>query len=122
MATPPVDNLPANPSIPLTPAVRAAYQDLYDKIQAGIDSTMDLATVQALNPWRDEVDQVLTKDDEYKLSADTAIFEALQKQINYTNQGLKTLRDQISSIASRFAMAGDVIAAIDKVLSLFPGA
>jgi septal ring factor EnvC (AmiA/AmiB activator) len=122
MATPPVNNLPANPSIPLAPAVRAAYQDLYDKIQAGIDSTMDLATVQALNPWRDEVDQVLTKDDEYKLSEDTAIFEALQKQINYTNQGLKTLRDQISTIASRFAMAGDVIAAIDKVLSLFPGA
>ena len=122
MATPPVNNLPANPSIPLAPAVRAAYQDLYDKIQAGIDSTMDLATVQALNPWRDEVDQVLTKDDEYKLSEDTAIFEALQKQINYTNQGLKTLRDQISTIAFRFAMAGDVIAAIDKVLSLFPGA
>ena len=58
----------------------------------------------------------------YKLSADTAIFEALRKQIDYTNQGLKSLRDQISSIASDFAMAGDVIAAIDKVLSLFPGA
>ena len=34
-----------------------------------------------------EVDQVLTKDDEFKLTADTAIFAALQKQINYTNQG-----------------------------------
>lgn len=122
MATPPVNDLPANPSVPLAPDVRAAYQDLYVKIQAGIDSTMDLAAVQALNTWRDEVDQVLTKDDEYKLSADTAIFEALQKQITYTNQGLKTLRNQISSIASHFAMAGDVIAAIDKVLTLFPGA
>jgi hypothetical protein len=122
MATPPVDNLPASPTIPLTAEVRAAYQDLYNKIQAGIDSTMDLATVQALNTWWDEVDQVLTKDDEYKISADTAIFEALQKQINYTNQGLKTLRDQISSIASHFAMAGDIIAAIDKVVTLIPGA
>ncbi len=83
---------------------------------------MDLATVQALNAWRDEVDQVLTKDDEYKLSADTAIFEALRTQISYTNQGLKTLRGQISSIASHFAMAGDIIAAIDKVLTLVPGA
>lgn len=122
MATPPVDNLPAGPTIPLTPDVRAAYQDLYDKIQAGIDSTMDLATVQALNAWRDEVDQVLTKDDEYKLSADTAIFEALRTQISYANQGLRTLRGQISSIASHFAMAGDIIAAIDKVLTLVPGA
>ncbi len=122
MATPPVDNLPANPTIPLTPEVRAAYQDLYNKIQAGIDSTMDLAAVQALNTWWAEVDQVLTKDDEYKLSADTAIFEALKKQINYTNQGLKTLRDQISSIASHFAMAGDIVAAIDKVFTLIPGA
>ncbi len=122
MATPSVNTPPANPTIPLTPDVRAAYQDLYNKIQMGIDSTMDLATVQALNTWRAEVDQVLTKDDEYRLSADTAIFEALQKQISYTNQGLETLRDQISSIASHFAMAGDIIAAISKVLTVIPGA
>ena len=121
MTNPPVGNLPANPTIPLTPEVRAAYQDLYNKIQAGIDSTMDLATIQALNTWRAEVDQVLTKDDLYKLNADTAIFGALQKQINYTNQGLKTLRDQISAIASHFAMAADIIAAIDKILTLVPG-
>ena len=120
MTTPPVENLPANPTIPLTPDLRAAYQDLYNKIQAAIDSTMDLATVEALNTWQPEVEQVLTKDDEYKLSADTAIFAALQKQINYANAGLKVLRDQISSIASHFALAGDIIAGIDKVLSFFP--
>jgi hypothetical protein len=101
--------------------VEEAYQDLLKKIQAGIDSTMDLATIQALNMWWAEVDQVLTKNRLYKLSADTDIFEALQKQINYTNQGIKTLRDQISSIASHFAMAGDIIAAIGKVLTLIPG-
>ena len=72
MATPPQGNLPANPTIPLTPEVRAAYQDLYDKIQAALDSTMDAATVEALNTWQPEVDQVLRKDDLYKLSADTA--------------------------------------------------
>jgi len=120
VTTPPVENLPANPTIPLTPDLRAAYQDLYNKIQAAIDSTMDLATVEALNTWQPEVEQVLTKDDEYKLSADTAIFAALQKQINYANAGLKVLRDQISSIASHFALAGDIIAGIDKVLSFFP--
>jgi hypothetical protein len=115
-------NLSADPPIPLSPELRADYQNVYDKIQAGIDSTMDEATIEALNTWLPEVDQVLTKDDEYKLSADTAVFEALKTQINYTNQGLKTLRDQISAIASDFAMAGDVIAAIDKVLAFVPGA
>jgi hypothetical protein len=119
MATP-AQNLPATPAIPLTPEVRAAYQDLYDKIQAELDSTMDAAAIEALNKWQPEVDQVLTKDDEFKLSADTAILGALRKQMNYTNQGLKTLRDQIASIASHFAMAGDIIAAIDKVLTLVP--
>lgn len=121
MTTPPVGNLPASPSIPLTPEVRAAYQDLYNKIQAELDSTMDAAAIEALNAWQPEVDQVLRKDELYTLAKDTTAFDALRKQINYTNQGLETLRNQISSIASHFAMAGDIIAAIDKVLTLVPG-
>jgi molybdopterin converting factor small subunit len=122
MATSPLGNLPANPTIPLTPEVRAAYQDLYNKMQAELDGTMDGAVIEALNAWQPQVDQILRKDDEYRLSADTNIFEALQKQISDTNKGLKTLRDQISSIASHFAMAGDIIAAINKVFTLIPGA
>jgi hypothetical protein len=118
---PSAGNLPTAPVIPLTADVRAAYQDLYNKIQAAIDSTMDQATLDALNAWQPEVDDVLTKDDMYKLNANTAIFTALQKQINYTNAGLKTLQGQIAAIASHFALAGDVISAIDKVLTLVPG-
>jgi hypothetical protein len=101
--------------------VRAAYEDLYNKMQAQIDSTMDLAVVEALNISQPQVEAVLTKDDLYKLHADTAVFNALRKQINDTNDGLKTLRDQISSIASHFAMAADILAAIDKVLTLVSG-
>jgi hypothetical protein len=122
VTTPPVANLPASPTIPLNPAVRAAYQDLYNKIQTALDSTMDEATIEALNAWQPEVDQVLREDDLYKLANDTSSFDALLTQINYTNQGLNTLRDQISSIASHFAMAGDIIAAISKVLTLVAGA
>jgi hypothetical protein len=121
VTTLPVNNLPVNPDIPLSPEVRAAYEDLYNKMQVAIDGTMDLATLQALNAWQPKVEQMLTEDDNYKLNADTAIFDSLQKQINYVNQGLKTLRDQISSIASHIAVAGDVIAAINKVLTLVPG-
>jgi hypothetical protein len=122
VTTPPVDNLPANPTIPLTPEVSAAYQDLYNKMQAALDSTMDEATIEALNAWQPEVDQVLRKDELYKIATNTSNLGALQKQIGYTNQGLRTLQSQISSIASHFAMAGDIIAAIDKVLTLVPGA
>ena len=116
-------NLPASPSIPLSPALKAAYQNLYDTIQTAIDSTMDLTTIQTLNPMRDQVDQVLTQDDEYIHTKDTNIFAALATQIKFVNDGLTTLRGEVSSIASHFALAADVVAAIDKVLGFFvPGA
>ncbi|MGB0063301.1 MAG: hypothetical protein WBP85_02555 [Terracidiphilus sp.] len=107
-------------TIPLAPDVRAAYQDLRSQIQTAIDSTMDLATTEVLNKWWPEIDQVLTQDDEYTMSQDTNVFAALQQQIKYVNDGITELRGQIASIASHFEMAGDVITAIDKVLSLFP--
>ena len=112
--------LPAAPTIPLTADARAAYVDLYNKIQSAIDSTMDLATVEALNPMLAQVHDVLTKDDLYKISANTAAFNALQQQINSTNTGLQALQGQIASIASHIATAGDILAAITKVLTLLP--
>jgi hypothetical protein len=121
VATPSSGNLPANPTIPLTPDVRAAYQDLYEKMQAQIDSTMDAAVIEALNAVQPQVEAVLTKDDEFKLSADTAVFGALRSQISQTNKGLKDLLDDVSSISSDFSMAGDIIGAIQKVLTLVPG-
>jgi len=121
VTTPPPNIPPAAPAIPLTPEVRAAYQDLYDTMQQAIDSTMDLATVQLMNQWQPQVELVLTKDDEYKLSQDTLIFAALQKQIKDVNNGLAALRTQIASIASHFAMAANIIAAIDKIFNVIAG-
>jgi septal ring factor EnvC (AmiA/AmiB activator) len=109
-------------TIPLTPTAKAAYQDLYNKIQAAIDSTMDLATVQALNQTWPQIDQVLDENDEYAMTQDTNIFASLQKQIKTANDGIAQLRAQIAAIASHFAMAGEIIAAIDKVLSVMTSA
>lgn len=106
------------PAIPLTPELRAAYQELYDKIQNAVDSTMDLATVEALNTWQPQLDRILTLDQEFQLNQDTQIFGSLQQQINEVNEGLMTLRAQVSSIASHFEMAGDIIAAIDRIVGL----
>lgn len=107
-----------NPSIPLSPEIRAAYQDLYNKIQAAIESTIDANLIETLNSQMCEIDQVLTKDDEYKLSGDTAVFAALKTQIESTNQGLNTLRTEVVLVASHFASARAVLRAIDKVLAL----
>ncbi len=116
----PANNPSDSPQLPLNPETRAAYEDLYEKMQDAIDSTMDAATIEALNPCIDQVDDVLTKDDSYKLAANTTQLANLTKQIRETNRDLEKLRDQISSVASHLALAGNIIAGIDKVLSLVP--
>lgn len=121
MSTPLPGNLSASPTIPLTPDVKAAYQDLYKKIETAIEGTADVTALQALNAWQAEVDDVLTKDDLYRLNQNTDAFNALLTQINYTNNGLKTLEGQIQATASHFATAGEILGAISKVLSLVPG-
>ena len=113
--------VPAPPTIPLTDDARKAYKDLYDTMQAAIEGTIDVATLEALNARQAEVDRVLTQDAMYRLHAQSALFDTLCKQINDTNDGLKKLQAQIESIASGFNDAGQVLAAIDKVLTLVPG-
>jgi hypothetical protein len=114
-------SIPVAPMIPLTVEVRQAYQDLNDRMETAIENTADVAVLEPLNTWQGEVDGILTKDAMYQLHADSALFDALQKQICDTNKGLKTLQAQIEAIASHFAEAGEVLAAINKVLTLIPG-
>ena len=56
----------------------------------------------------------------YRLNATTALFDALLQQIQCTNADLAKLKLQIAAIASNIATAGEVLGAIDKVLTLFP--
>jgi hypothetical protein len=113
--------LPASPTIPLTDDARKAYETLYETMETAIESTSNAAVLEALNARIADVDDVLTQDSMYRLNANTIALAALQKQINETNKGLKELQSQIESIATHFGMAGDVLAAIGKVLSLIPG-
>lgn len=115
-------NPPNQPTIPLTPEARAAYQDLYDKCEAAIENTADPAVLATLNDSQSNVDDILTKDAMYRLHADTALFEALLKQINDTNHDLQKLKDRVAAVASHIATAGAILAAINKVLTLVPGA
>jgi hypothetical protein len=107
-----------SPAIPLADDVRAAYQDLYDKYEASIEATTDPGVLAALNASQAAVDDILTKDAMYRIHADTGLFQALLAQIKSTNDDLKKLKDQIAAVASHVAMAGEIIAAIDKVITL----
>lgn len=111
-------SLPSQPPIPLTPNLRAAYQDLYDKIEAAIEGTTDVVALQILNAQQAQLDDTLQKDDVYRLNANAAAFSALLQQINGTNAGLKTLEGQIQSTASHFATADKILGAIGKIFGL----
>ena len=118
----PQTGLPPGPvTVPLSTELRKAYQDLYDAIEAAIESTKDVAVLHALNSCMADVDNVLIKDDMYRLQANTELFKALCQQISDTNEGLEELKERISSIAAGFNEAGEVLAAINKVLKFIPG-
>lgn len=119
MSTPPIT--PGQPTIPLTDEARAAYQSLYDTYEQQIENTSDLSLRTSLEDSQSAVDDILTKDAMYRLHADTALYQQLLTQISDTNKDLKKLKDQIAAIASHVALAGDIIAGIDRVLTLLPG-
>ncbi len=121
MSTPESAAMPGPVTVPLSTELRRSYEDLYASIEAAIEKTQDAAVLQALNARQGDVDDVLTKDDMYKLNANTQLFNALQQQIKDTNEGLQMLQKQMSSIAAGFNEAGQVLGAINRVLSLIPG-
>jgi uncharacterized protein YaaN involved in tellurite resistance len=121
MSTPKIPAMPGPLTIPLSSDIRQAYEDLAASIETAIETTKDTAVLDALNPMKGQVDDVLTKDDMYKLEANTKLFNALQQQIRDTNQGLQKLQQQIGSIAAGFSEAGQVLGAVNKVLTLIPG-
>jgi len=121
VATPTTPGSAAPLSLPLTAEQRAAYQDLYNKYEAAIESTADVGLLTSLNASQSDVEAVLDKDAEYGLAANTALYQALLLQINTTNSNLKKLKIQIQAIASGISTFSEILAAIDKLLPLIPG-
>ncbi len=113
--------IPTAPTIPLSPDVRTAYEDLYAKNQAAIENTADFELLKALNASQLDIGGLLSADDQYRLNSDSAQFQAMLTQINATNDGLKALQTKIAGIAGGVAKFGAVVGAIAKVLSLIPG-
>lgn len=114
----PQSNPPVSPTFPLADNIRAAYQDLYDKLEAEYQSNPDATAREAIRPARDNVENLLTKDNMLNFDADTALFGATLQQFNDTNDGLKKLKEQIAATASHFSTAGTILNAIAQVFSL----
>ncbi len=115
--TPPA-SLPVSPAIPLTPDLKAAYQNLYNKLETAIENTTDGAALTTLNAAQTNVDNILTKNAMYMLKANTALYAALLDQINSTNDDLEALQKQIMAITSKVSAFGEIADSINKVLSL----
>jgi hypothetical protein len=111
----------ATPTIPLTPDLRASYEAVYAKNQAAIDTTNDLEVLKSLNASQLDIGNLLSADDQYRIHADSALFQTMLTQINTTNTGLKALQTKIAGIAQGISTFSDVVGAIDKVLSMVPG-
>ena len=110
----------ALPTIPLTTDIRAAYENLSAKYQAAFDANPDYAFRVEVRDWKTDVDNVLEKDAMYRLNANTALLEAILTQIKTTNTDLVKIKAEISAIAGDFALVGDVLVYINKVLNLLP--
>jgi hypothetical protein len=111
----------AAPLIPLSPEARAAYQSLYDTYEQAIEATTDPGLLATLEASQTDVDNILTKDNMYRLHADSTLFAALTTQIKGTSTDLQKIKAQVAAVASHIALAGNIIAAIDKVISIVPG-
>jgi hypothetical protein len=118
LTTPPTP--PTAPLLPLTPEQHASYEDLLATYQAAIENTADLELLETLNSSRANVDDVLTKDNMYRIASTTALYDALLQQIGDTNDELKKLKAQILAISSGISTFADVLSAVDKVLTLIP--
>jgi hypothetical protein len=108
------------PAIPLTPDLRASYQEVYAKNQKALEEANDFELVKQLNASQLQIGGLLSADDQYRLHADTALFQSMLTQIKATNDGLKTLQDKIGKIEGGISKFADVLGAVSQVLSFFP--
>ena len=107
-------------TLPLSAAVRKAYEDLYASVETAIEGTADGALLETLNDVHDGIGAVISADNRYRLEQNTVLFEALLKQVNDVNCALKKLQDQIASIAKGMERLGEVAAGIEKVMGMVP--
>jgi hypothetical protein len=108
---------PTTPPQPSEAQVYAAYQSLLDALNAACKAATGTAAVP-LNDAAQAIQDLLTADNEIALQANTASFTALTPAMKQANSAIKTLKDQIASIAAGISNVGKIEGAINQVLQL----
>ena len=106
--------------VPLASNIREAYENLSTRYQAAFNANPDYGFRLEVRDWKTDVDNILEKDAIYRHDENTALLEAIQTEIEETNLDLVRIKAQIAAVAADFALVGDVLTAIDKVLTLLP--
>ncbi len=108
-----------------TPALQnqdpgAAYQATYDALGKAYWEASDIDSKDRIYGAQQATGDILTAINQQQLAQNTALFIQLTPKIKATNQALKTIQDQIHQITKNIDTASTVIAAITKVLSVWP--
>lgn len=105
---------------PLAPAVRKAYNDLYETTKQSLRDTEDTDAVNYLSDVLLWVGNVLEADDKAQIAANDPGFAILKKTITDANAGLKKVQGDMESVAKKIGTLATVISGITTVLSYFP--
>jgi hypothetical protein len=103
-----------------SPYTRSAYQAAYDALGNAYWDASDVKSKDQVYKAQQEIGDILTALNEQQLAANTDLFNQLAPKIQATNTALAQVQANIDSITKNINTAATVIAAISKVLSLFP--
>jgi hypothetical protein len=110
----------ALPKVLQNPDLGTCYQDVYDALGRAYWEASDIDSKDLIHGVQEEIGEILTAIDEQDLTDATALFAKLGPKITAVNKALDEVKEKINQITKNIATAGKVIAAVTKVLSLWP--
>lgn len=111
----------AVPSVLQNPDPGATYQAAYDALGRAYWDASDIQSKDLIHGAQQAIGDIITAIDEQQLSTNTELFIQLTPKIKAINTALAQIQKDITTITKNIDTAGTVIAAITKVLSLYPG-
>jgi len=96
------------------------YQAAYDALGKAYWDASDIQNKDLIYGAQHAIGDILTAIDEQQLATNTALFIQLTPKIKAINAALTEIQKQIATITKNIDTAATVIAAITKVLSLYP--
>lgn len=110
----------ASPTLPTQPDAGDAYQAVYDLLGTMYWQASDLPTKDQIFGAREEVGEIIDAIDAQQLKDNTAAFKALGPKIALANRALRQIQADVEKITKNISTAASIVAAIGKVIALFP--